>query len=72
MLSLGRAGGAPNKQDSVTPDGSDPYTCAWDPATEWDVAPGQDIAVVYWEPAGHQIYAVFHAPAAPLHHQQGV
>ncbi len=58
----GAPGWAPNKQDSVTPDGSDTYACAWDPDNEWDVQPEQDIAVSYREPDGHQIYGVFHLP----------
>lgn len=52
-------GGAPAKQDTIIPDGADAYTCAWDPDSEWDVQPGQDVAVFYREPAGHQIAAVF-------------
>jgi hypothetical protein len=55
----GAPGWAPNKQDTVIPDGADTYTCAWDPDSEWDVEPGQDIAVLYRKPAGHQIFAVF-------------
>jgi hypothetical protein len=55
----GAPAGAPEKQDSVTPDGLDPYTCAWSPNTEWDVEPGQDLAVLYHAPAGHEIIAVF-------------
>jgi hypothetical protein len=51
--------GAPEKQDSVTPDGLDPYTCAWNPTTEWDVGPGQDLAVSYDTPEGHEVIAVF-------------
>lgn len=40
----GAPGGAPHKWDTVIPDGSDTYACAWDPDTEWDVWPGQEIA----------------------------
>ncbi len=58
-------GQAPNKSDTVTPDGVDTYTCSWDKDTEWDVIPGQDIAVLYVEPAGHAImFEVFRAPAS--------
>lgn len=58
----GAPAGAPEKQDSVTPDGLDPYTCAWNPTTEWDVEGGQDLAVIYETPEGHEIIAVFQAP----------
>jgi len=61
---------APNKQTTVTPDGSDVYTCAWNPDTEWDVLPGQKIAVGYREPVGHQIYNVFHSPILEIHYAQ--
>ncbi|MEJ5311947.1 MAG: PKD domain-containing protein [Anaerolineae bacterium] len=59
----GAPGGAPNKSDSVIPNGLDTYTCAWDPSSEWDIQPGQDLAVMYREPAGHNVFAVFRAPA---------
>jgi uncharacterized repeat protein (TIGR01451 family) len=58
--------GAPNKHDLVQPDGTDPYLCSWDPATEWDLEPGQDIGVSYREPQGHQIYNAFTEPAPYL------
>ncbi len=60
---------APDKQTTVTPDGSDVYTCAWNPATEWDVLPGQKIAVGYREPAGHRVSYVFHSPILEIHYQ---
>jgi uncharacterized repeat protein (TIGR01451 family) len=50
---------APNKYDSVFPDGTDFYTCAWDPDTEWDIQPYEDIGVSYDDPTGHRIYAAF-------------
>lgn len=62
----GAPGGAPNKSARVIPDGNDTYTCAWNPATEWDVQPGQDIGVIYREPAGHAVFAVHRAPAPHL------
>jgi len=58
----GAPGGAPNKHTTVIPNGADVYTCAWDPNTEWDVGPGQDIGVSYREPAGHQVFGVFRSP----------
>lgn len=62
----GAPGGAPWKYDTVTPDGNDAFSCAWDPGTEWDVQPGQEIAVIYHNPAGHLIYGVFYAPVWDL------
>ncbi|MGB4596192.1 MAG: hypothetical protein WBI14_09855 [Anaerolineaceae bacterium] len=47
------------KPDLVLPNGTDPYTCAWDPETEWDIQPNQQIAVSYGDPAGHQIFNAF-------------
>jgi len=60
---------APNpasKYDQVTPDGSNPYSCSWDPATEWDVEPGQDIGVFYTDPDAHQVFSAFYEPAPYL------
>ncbi|HDQ70881.1 MAG TPA: DUF11 domain-containing protein, partial [Chloroflexi bacterium] len=62
----GAPGGAPNKYDTIIPDGIDTYTCAWDPGSEWDVQPGQDIGVSYQEPDGHGVYDVFSAPVWDL------
>jgi hypothetical protein len=42
--------GAPAKSSSAEPDGSVPYTCQWDPATEWDIEAYQIVAVMYIEP----------------------
>jgi hypothetical protein len=42
--------GAPEKYSSAAPDGSAPYTCQWDPDTEWDIQANQDVAVMYTEP----------------------
>jgi len=58
----GAPGGAPNKHDTVFPDGVDVYSCSWDPATEWDVQPNQDIGVWYREPDGDEVFNVFRAP----------
>ncbi|MHB0857410.1 MAG: hypothetical protein ACYC5M_07540 [Anaerolineae bacterium] len=57
---------APSKQDSVIPDGVDTYTCAWDPAEEWDLRAGQDVGVSYSEPDGHRVFGVFRGPAPHL------
>jgi len=62
----GAPGGTPNKRDSVIPNGEDTFTCAWDPNTEWDVQPGQDIAVAYGDSQGNWVFAVYRAPAPHL------
>ncbi len=56
-------GDAPVKQSWAEPDGSVPFSCQWDPATEWDVQPGQRIAVMYIEPDGDQVIDVVEEPA---------
>lgn len=62
----GGPGGAPSRSTMVTPDGVDTYSCAWDPDTEWDILPSQDVGVRYGEPDGGGVYAAFHAPAPHL------
>ncbi|MBL7199282.1 MAG: PKD domain-containing protein, partial [Anaerolineae bacterium] len=57
--------GVSSQHDVVYPDGADVYTCAWDPG-EWDVLPGQEIGVRYWEPDGDQVMTGFHEPAPYL------
>jgi len=52
----------PSKWSSAGPDGDPPYSCQWDPGTEWDILPGQDIGVSYYEPQGHQVFGVFSTP----------
>ena len=49
------------KSDSVLPNGEDPYTCAWDPDTEWDIQPNHAIGVYYGDPGNHWIVNVFTA-----------
>ena len=64
----GAPGYAPNpnsKQDIVTIDDKE-YACSWDPATEWDVEPGQDIGVFYTDPDAHQVFSAFYEPAPYL------
>ena len=60
--SWGAPEGAPNKWSTAGTDGDPPYFCEWDPGTEWDILPGQDIAVSYYEPEGHQVFGVFSTP----------
>ncbi len=55
-------GGPPNtpsKFSTAGPNGDPPYLCQWDPNTEWDIQPGQDIAVMYIEPDGDRVINVF-------------
>lgn len=59
--------GAPDRFDWIIPNGSDTYTCSWDPDTEWDVDYNQDIAVVYREPEGHRVFGVYNEPSFDLY-----
>jgi hypothetical protein len=56
------SGGEPINKDagSVYPNGASPYSCNWDPETEWDVQPWQDIGVGYSTPDGHWVANAFH------------
>jgi uncharacterized repeat protein (TIGR01451 family) len=54
--------GTPSKWSTAGTAGEPPYFCQWDPGTEWDVLPGQDIGVSYYEPEGHQVFGVFSTP----------
>jgi len=54
------------KSSWAEPDGSVPFTCSWDPETEWDIQPGQDIGVIYTEPDGDQVSNVYREPAAHM------
>jgi len=49
------------KFDSILPNGIDEYHCEWDPISEWDVEPYQDIGVSYQVSEGHTIYNAFFA-----------
>ena len=58
---------APIKESSALPDGSDTFLCEWDPVTEWDMQPGQAIAVMYVEPDDQdRVIDVFEEPAPYL------
>jgi uncharacterized repeat protein (TIGR01451 family) len=50
--------------DSITPNGTDPYSCSW--AGEWDVVPGEHVQVSYFDPAQHEIIREFHEPVPHL------
>ncbi|HET6444592.1 MAG TPA: PKD domain-containing protein [candidate division Zixibacteria bacterium] len=58
---------AQGKADIVYPDGVDIYSCIWNPSTEWDVVPGQQIGVTYFEPDGDAVTNGFIEPAPYLH-----
>ena len=62
----------PSKSDTVMPDGVDTYSCSWNPATEWNVLPGQRISVFYWEPDNDVAGNAFHEPAPDVHVQKWV
>jgi Tol biopolymer transport system component len=55
------SGGEPiNKEGgSVLTNGAEYYSCGWDPETEWDVQPWQDIGVGYFTPDGHWVANAF-------------
>ena len=57
---------APSKSSWAEPDGSVPFECSWDPNTEWDILPGQDVGVMYLEPDDDMVINVFREPAAYL------
>lgn len=57
---------APVINATAEPDGSEPYTCQWDPVTEWDITPGEDLAVMYIEPDLDRVINVFRDPAPDL------
>ena len=60
-------GDAPIKESWAEPDGTDPpFLCQWDPVTEWDIQPGQEIGVMYIEPDGDRVIDVFEEPAPYL------
>jgi len=54
------------KNSWAEPDGSVPYSCQWNPFTEWDIQPGQDIAAMYIEPDDDLVINVFQEPAPDL------
>ena len=50
---------APIKYSTASPNSADPYFCQWDPDTEWDMQPNQNLAVIYLEPDGDKVIRVF-------------
>jgi uncharacterized repeat protein (TIGR01451 family) len=63
----GAPSGTPSKNSIAEPDGSSPYFCQWDPLTEWDLLPGQEIGVMYIEPDLDRVIHPMHAPAPDMH-----
>ncbi|NUM44758.1 MAG: DUF11 domain-containing protein [Anaerolineales bacterium] len=68
----GAPGPAPSKNSSAEPDGTSPFLCAWDPLTEWDLLPGQEVGVMYIEPDLDRVIAPLHAPAPDVHLEKWV
>jgi uncharacterized repeat protein (TIGR01451 family) len=58
-----RVSGAPVREFPVDPQGG-VYTCTFAP--DWDLLPGQNVAVQYQEPDGDWVINVFHEPAPNL------
>jgi hypothetical protein len=50
------------KYSTAEPDGSAPYFCQWDPGSEWEMEPGQNVAVSYSQPDAHRVTNVFLVP----------
>jgi CSLREA domain-containing protein len=46
----------------VLTNGEDPYSCTWDPESEWDIQPGQDIGVAYLGADSHWVANAFSIP----------
>lgn len=65
------AWGSPNpvpvKRTTAGSNGNPPYFCQWDPKTEWDIQPGQEVEVMYVEPDGDGVANVFQEPDMNLH-----
>jgi uncharacterized repeat protein (TIGR01451 family) len=48
--------GTNGRETTVIPDGLHEFTCDW--SGEWDIQPGQEIAVLYMDPAEHWLFSV--------------
>lgn len=48
--------GTNSRETTVIPDGLHEFTCDW--SGEWDIQPGQEIAVLYMDPAEHWVFSV--------------
>jgi len=61
-MDWGSGGDAGSKIGGVIyTNGSDTYSCAWDPESEWDLQAWQDVGVSYFTPDGHWVANAFHA-----------
>jgi hypothetical protein len=61
-LDWGSGGDAGNQDGgSILTNGSNPFSCVWNPETEWDIQPWQDIGVGYFTPDGHWVANAFRA-----------
>lgn len=45
----------------ISPNGADELSCNWDPETEWDLQPWQEVGVAYFTPDGHWVANAFRA-----------
>ncbi len=58
--------GTPSKESSAAADGTQPFECSWDPDTEWNIEPGQQVAAMYIEPDGDRVIDVYADPAPDM------
>lgn len=56
----------PEVYDTVVPNGADTYECVFEGDNSYDIVPGTNLMVSYFDSAGHQIYGDFSPPAAHL------
>ncbi len=56
--------------DTVVPDGLDTYECVFEGDNDYDIIPGTNLMVSYFDPAGHQIFGDFSPPASYLQIQK--
>ncbi len=52
--------------DMVVPNGVDTYTCVFEGENIYDIVPGTNLMVSYFEPEGHQVFGDFSPPAPYL------
>ncbi|MDT8382349.1 MAG: hypothetical protein RQ728_08865 [Brevefilum sp.] len=55
-----------NVYDSVVPDGVDTYECVFEGDNYYNIVPGTNLMVSYFEPEGHQLIGEFRPPAPYL------
>ena len=59
-----------NVYDSVVPSGTDNYDCVFEGDNYYDLVPGTNLMVAYFEPEGHQLIGDFSPPAPHLQIQK--